>query len=83
MDIAYIPTARGFVYLAAAIDWFGRGVLWRQSITAEGEFLIAALEEAPACHGRPEIFNMDQQSIHQGHKVVSWNGAGSGFLVWI
>jgi len=34
MDITYVPMARGFVYLAAAIDWFSRRVLaWRLSIT--------------------------------------------------
>ena len=30
MDITYIPMARGFVYLAAVVDWFSRRVLaWR------------------------------------------------------
>ena len=29
MDITYIPMARGFVYLAAVIDWFTRRVLYR------------------------------------------------------
>src|SRR5215212_8112395 len=34
MDITYVPMARGFVYLAAAIDWSSRRVLaWRLSIT--------------------------------------------------
>jgi putative transposase len=34
MDITYVPMARGFVYLAAVIDWFSRRVLsWRLSIT--------------------------------------------------
>lgn len=33
MDISYIPMARGFVYLAAVIDWYSRRVLaWRVSI---------------------------------------------------
>ena len=32
MDITYIPMARGFVYLAAVMDWFSRRVLaWRLS----------------------------------------------------
>ena len=36
MDITYIPMARGFMYLAAVIDWFSRRVLaWRLSITME------------------------------------------------
>jgi putative transposase len=63
MDITYIPMARGFVYLAAVVDWFSRRVLsWRLSITMEAQFCIEALEEALAKHGRPEIFNTDQGS---------------------
>ena len=63
MDITYIPMARGFVYLAAVIDWFSRRVLaWRLSITMEAAFCVEALEEALARHGRPEIFNTDQGS---------------------
>ncbi len=63
MDITYIPMARGFVYLAAVVDWFSRRVLaWRLSITMEAAFCIETLEEALARHGRPEIFNTDQGS---------------------
>ena len=63
MDITYIPMARGFVYLAAVVDWFSRRVLsWRLSITMEVEFCLEAVEEALAKHGRPEIFNTDQGS---------------------
>ena len=62
-DITYIPMARGFVYLAAVVDWFTRRVLsHRVSITLEAGFCIEALEEALAKHGRPEIFNSDQGS---------------------
>jgi len=63
MDITYIPMVRGFVYLAAVVDWFSRRVLaWRLSITMEAEFCIEAVEEALTKHGRPEIFNTDQGS---------------------
>ncbi len=63
MDITYIPMARGFVYLAAVVDWFSRRVLaWRLSITLEAEFCIEAVTEALARHGKPEIFNTDQGS---------------------
>ena len=63
MDITYVPMARGFVYLAAVVDWFSRKVLaWRLSITLSADFCIEALEEALARHGRPEIFNSDQGS---------------------
>ena len=62
-DITYIPMARGFVYLAAVIDWHTRRVLsWRLSITMETDFCIEAVEEALAKHGKPEIFNTDQGS---------------------
>ncbi len=63
MDITSVPLSRGFVYLAAVIDWFSRKVLaWRLSITLSADFCIEALDEALARHGRPEIFNTDQGS---------------------
>lgn len=63
MDITYIPMARGFVYLAAVVDWFSRRVLsWRLSITLETAFCIEAVEEALARYDKPDIFNTDQGS---------------------
>ena len=63
MDITDIPMARGFVYLAAVVDWFSRRVLaWRVSITMEVDFCLEAVEEALARHGKPTIFNTDQGS---------------------
>jgi len=62
-DITYIPMARGFVYLAAVMDWFARRILaWRLSNTMEASFCIEAVEEAIAKHGCPQIFNTDQGS---------------------
>src|SRR5579883_1575335 len=62
-DITYIPIGRGFLYLVAVIDWASRAVLaWRLSNTMEASFCVAALEEALARFGRPEIFNTDQGS---------------------
>jgi putative transposase len=62
-DIPYIPMRRGFLYLVAIMDWASRRVLaWRLSNTMDADFCIAALEEAMARHGRPEIFNTDQGS---------------------
>lgn len=62
-DITYIPIGRGFLYLVAIIDWTSRAVLaWRLSNTMDVSFCIAALEEALAKHGAPEIFNTDQGS---------------------
>jgi putative transposase len=72
MDITYVPMARGFVYLAAVVDWFSRRVLsWRVSISLEAAFFVEALEEALARHGRPEIFNTDQGSQFTSHGFTS------------
>ena len=63
MDITYIPMARGFVYLAAVVDWSTRRVLaWRLSITMAVDFCLEAVEEALAKYPGPEIFNTDQGS---------------------
>ncbi len=62
-DITYIPVRRGFLYLVAIMDWATRHVLaWRLSNTMDAGFCIAALNEALADYGRPEIFNTDQGS---------------------
>jgi putative transposase len=59
-DITYVPLARGFMYLAATIDWYSRYVLaWRLSNTLDGSFCLEMLEEALS-RGRPEVFNTDQ-----------------------
>jgi putative transposase len=66
-DIAYIPMARGFVYLAAVMDWFSRRVLaWRLSITMETEFCVEALQDAMQRHGQPDIFNSPREGGGQG-----------------
>ena len=88
MDITYIPMARGFVYLAAVVDWFSRKILsWRLSITLETDFCIEAVEEAIHRYGKPEIFNTDQgsqftsiafTSLLMKHDIlISMDGKGS------
>ena len=48
MDITYVPMARGFVYLAAVVDWFSRRVLaWRLSITMEVDLLRRGAGRGP------------------------------------
>lgn len=71
MDITCIPMARGFIYLAAVLDWFTRHVLaWRVSITLEAGVCIEAVEEALARRGKPEIFNTDQGSQFTSTGVI-------------
>jgi putative transposase len=62
-DITYLPVGCGFLYLVAIMDWASRAVLsWRLSNTMDVSFCVAALEEALARFGKPEIFNTDQGS---------------------
>jgi putative transposase len=88
MDITYIPMARGFVYLAAVVDWHTRRVLsWRLSVGMETDFCIEAVEEALAKYGKPEIFNTDQGSqftsaaftglLHDHGIGISMDGKGA------
>jgi len=59
-DITYIRMYRGWVYLAAVMDWFSRYVLsWEISVTLESEFCVWALKQALSL-GRPQVFNTDQ-----------------------
>jgi len=87
MDITYVPMARGFVFLTAVLDWHSRRVLaHRLSITMEADFCVAALTEAIARHGKPEIMNTDQGSqftgtefigeLHKHRIAISMDGRG-------
>ena len=59
--------------MVAIIDWASRAVLaWRLSNTMDVVFCLAALEEALARFGKPEIFNTDQGSQFTG---VAFTGA--------
>lgn len=61
-DITYIPLQRGWVYVAAVMDWCSRYVLsWEMSITLDSSFCVEALKRALGL-GVPEIFNSDQGS---------------------
>lgn len=62
-DITYIPIKNGFLYLVAVMDWHSRKVLsWRLSNSMDTDFCVAAVEEALARYGKPDIFNTDQGS---------------------
>ena len=67
-DITYIPMSRGFLYLAAVMDWHSRKVLsFRVSNTMDVEFCVEALKDALNRYGAPEIFNTDQGSQFTSH----------------
>jgi putative transposase len=87
VDITYVPLARGWMYLVALLDWYGRYVLaWRLSNTLDTAFCLAALDEALARHGAPQINNNDQGAQFtsreyvqrlEAHSIqISWDGRG-------
>lgn len=86
MDITYVPMRRGFMYLAAVIEWHSRYVLgWELSNTMETDFCVRALHQA-FNHGSPDIFNTDQGSqftsqdftgeLIDRHIAISMDGRG-------
>jgi len=91
-DVTYIPMRRGFLYLVAIMDWATRKVLaWRLSNTMDASFCVAALEEALARYGKPEIFNTDQGSqftsqafttvLREAEIRISMDGRGDGWTM--
>ena len=72
-DITYIPMQRGFMYLAAVIDWHSRHVLaWEISNSLESTFCVEVLERAlDSGSGLPEIFNTDQGSQFTSNPFLS------------
>jgi putative transposase len=86
-DITYVPTAGGFMYLAAIIDWHSKAILaWKLSNTMDTSLVCDVLEEAIYKHGTPEIFNSDQGSQYTSYRhteklkkhniKISMNGTG-------
>jgi len=62
---------RGFLYLVAIMDWYGRKVLaWRLSNSMDADFCVEALKEALAKHGTPGIFNSDSHMMVTSSRVV-------------
>jgi putative transposase len=63
IDITFIGTPKGFVYMAAIIDWHSRFILgWSISNTLQSDFVVRTVESAISIYGKPEIINSDQGS---------------------
>ena len=63
VDITYLPTSSGFVYLVALIDVHSRFVVGASlSNTLCTYSCLRVLESALGCYGRPAIINSDQGS---------------------
>ena len=62
-DITYIRLAKGFVYLAAIIDWSTKKILsWKLSNTMDVTLTTSVLEDALRKYPHPDIVNTDQGS---------------------
>ena len=71
-DITYIKLEKGFVYLAAVIDWNTKKILsWRLSNTMDVALTTGVLKDALALYPKPEIFNTDQGSQYTAQAHVN------------
>ena len=70
-DITYIKLEKGFVYLAAIIDWNTKKILsWKVSNTMDVKLTTDVLKDALDCYPKPEIFNTDQGSQYTAQSHV-------------
>ena len=71
-DITYIKLEKGFVYLAAIIDWHSKKILsWKLSNTMDIFLVTSVLNEALALYPKPETFNTDQGSQYTSKAHVN------------
>ena len=63
IDISYLGTPEGFLYLVAIIDWHSRFIVgWSISNTMQSDFVVRTVKTAVEIYGKPEIINSDQGS---------------------
>ena len=71
-DITYIKLEKGFVYLAAVIDWHSKKILsWKLSNTMDVKLTTDVLNQALFLYPKPEIFNTDQGSQYTAQAHVN------------
>lgn len=87
IDITYCRMKKGFMYMAAIIDWYSRFVIgFALSNTLEKTFVLELIEKATKRYGSPDIINSDQGSqftnedyinlLKEKHIKVSMDGKG-------
>lgn len=88
IDITYVGTPKGFVYLTAIIDWHSRYIVeYTISNTLQTDAVLRTVKRAVERYGAPDIINSDQgsqftskeyiqliQSFH--HTKISMDGKG-------
>src|SRR5579875_1311262 len=78
MDITHIPMARGFVYLAAVVDWFSRRVLGLAALDHDGGGVLPRGGRGGAGEARQagDFQHGPRQPIHQRRLHRPPSGAG-------
>ncbi len=70
-DITYIKLEKGFVYLAAVIDWNTKKILsWKLSNTMDTTLTTSVLQLALSKYPKPDILNTDQGSQYTANEHV-------------
>ena len=70
-DITYIKLEKGFVYLAAIIDWNTKKILsWKLSNAMDVSLTTGVLNEALSLYPKPDIVNTDQGSQYTAQAHV-------------
>lgn len=63
IDITYLGTPTGFIYLTAIIDWYSRFIVgYSISNTLQADMVTRTVKDAVSRYGSPEIINSDQGS---------------------
>lgn len=63
IDITYVGTPTGFVYMTAIIDWYSKFIVgYTISNTLQVDMVTRVVKEAVNRYGKPEIINSDQGS---------------------
>jgi len=71
IDISYVGTPTGFVYLTAIIDWYSRFIVgYSISNTLQTDVVLRTVKEAVKKHGKPEILNSDQGSQFTSNEYI-------------
>lgn len=71
IDISYIGTPTGFVYITAIIDWYSRFLIgYSISNTLQVDSITRVVKEAVQRYGAPEIINSDQGSQFTSNEYI-------------
>jgi putative transposase len=72
IDISYVGTPTGFVYLTAIIDWYSRFIVgYSISNTMQTDTVTRVVKDAVRAHGLPEILNSDQGSQFTSNEYIN------------